>query len=438
MTEVSPSADKWSARRPLILGFLGLLVLCGGFGGWALMTEITGAVVASGRIEVDRNRQIVQHETGGVVERILVDEGDTVMAGDILLQLDPRSLMSDLAITEGQLFELTARRGRLEAERDTADEITFEPTLLELAETRPDVAELIAGQRDLFKARQLSIDNQIEQLRIRRDQIAAQVQGVEAQETSFRSQLALIKEELASQQELLDKGLAQASRVLNLQRETARLEGSIGELAANKAQARERSTEIDIEILRLGTGIVEDAITRLRDLRYRELELAEQRRALLDQIERLSVRAPVSGIVYGLQVQTPQSVVRSAEALMYLVPQDRPLVIAAQVQPIHVDQVFEGQPVNLRMSALDQRLTPELVGQVTQVSADALEDPNTGISFFRAEIALNPGEVAKLPEGAILLPGMPVEAFIRTGDRSPMAYLIKPMTDYLVRALRES
>ncbi len=430
--------NKWSATRPVVFGFIGLLALFGGFGTWAVMSNISGAVIASGRIEVDRNRQIVQHETGGVVETIHVDEGDTVEAGELLIQLDPRALTSQLAITEGQLFELMARRGRLEAERDEAEQISFSPELLEIAADRPDVQELISGQANLFEARRVSVTRQIEQLSKRNDQIAAQIVGIESQELSLNSQLNLIKEELTSQQELLDKGLAQASRVLSLQREEARLQGVIGELAASKAQAEERGTEIDIEILRLGTSAREDAITRLRDLVYRELELAEQRRALKVQIERLSVRAPVSGIIYGLQVQTPQSVVRSAEPLMYLVPQDRPLVIAAQVQPIHVDQVIVGQAVNLRMSALDQRLTPELIGQVMQVSADAIDDSNTGIAFFRAEIALNPGEMDKLPAGTVLLPGMPVEAFIRTGDRSPMAYLIKPMADYFARAMRES
>ena len=156
------------------------------------------------------------------------------------------------------------------------------------------------------------------------------------------------------------------------------------------------------------------------------------------EIDRLAVRAPVSGLIYSLQVQTPRSVVRAAEPMMFLVPQDRPLVIAARVQPNDVDQIVVGQQVNLRMSALDQRTTPELVGQVMLISADAIEEQNTGASYFRAEITLNPGEIEKLQEGTILLPGMPVEAFIRTGDRTPLAYLVKPMRDYFARALRES
>ncbi|MGJ8617269.1 MAG: HlyD family type I secretion periplasmic adaptor subunit [Sulfitobacter sp.] len=436
MSDVSDK--RWSATRPVIIGFLGLLLLFGGFGTWAVMTEIAGAVVASGRIEVDRNRQIVQHEKGGVVAAILVDEGDAVAAGDLLIQLDPQTLASQLIIVEGQLYELMARRGRLEAERDETDAVVFDDELIAVGATNPGLQELMDGQRNLFEARRASIAQEIDQLGKRREQIGAQVTGVEAQEIALTRQLELIEKELASQQSLLDRGLAQASIVLSLQREQARLRGQIGELSASKAQSQGRSTEIDIEILRLGTAAREEAIANLRDLRYRELELAEQRSALKAEIDQLDIRAPVSGIVYAMQIQTPRSVVRAADPLLYLIPQDRPLVIAARVSPTNVDQIAVGQQVNLRMSALDQRTTPELVGQVMQISADAIEEQQTGQSYFRAEITLNPGEMEKLADGIILLPGMPVEAFIRTGDRSPMAYLIKPMADYFARAFRES
>jgi len=432
------TSKQWSATQPLVLGFVGLLALFGGFGTWAVTSQIAGAVVASGRIEVDRNRQIVQHETGGVVAEILVDEGDTVKAGETLLRLDADQLASQLAIVEGQLFELMARRGRLEAQRDEAEDIAFDEELIAAGVANADTQELMSGQRNLFEARRVSVAQELDQLAKRSLQIGAQIEGVASQETALARQLELIEEELGNQQSLLDRGLTQATAVLTLQREQARLRGQIGELSAQKAQLQERVTEIDIERLKLGSAGREEAITRLRDLRYRELELAEQRRALRAEIDRLDIRAPVSGVIYAMQVQTPRSVVRAAEPLMYLVPQDRPLVIAARVQTIHVDQVAVGQDVNLRLSALNQRTTPELVGRVLQVSADAIEDEATGQPYYRAEIALNPGETEKLAEGTILLPGMPVEAFIRTGERSPMAYLLKPMADYFARAFRES
>ncbi|MCE8508638.1 HlyD family type I secretion periplasmic adaptor subunit [Ruegeria pomeroyi] len=432
------SAQDFSARKPIILGLIGLLVLVGGFGTWAVLSQIAGAVVAGGRIEVDRNRQVVQHLDGGVVAEILVDEGDTVAEGQTLIRLDANLLTSQLLITEGQLFELMARRGRLEAERDGNTRIVFDEELLEAARGRAEVAELIDGQERLFRARQESVTKETEQLEKRRGQIGNQIEGIVAQQRSRRSQLELIEKELISQQSLLDKGLAQAGRVLSLERTKAELEGELGELIASQAQQEGRITEIDIEILKLGTTRREEAITQLRDLQYRELEVAEQRRSMREQLSRLDIKAPVSGIVYGLQVHTPRSVIRPADPVLFLVPQDRPLVIAARVETIHIDQIHVGQPVTLRFSALDQRLTPELIGTVTQVSADAFVDEASQASYYRTEIQLNEGEADKLPEGAVLIPGMPVEAFIRTADQSPIYYLVKPLADYFTKAFRET
>ena len=435
--EQTGAADVWSVRKPMIVGVLGLLLLVGGFGTWAAMTQISGAVIASGQIEVDQNRQVVQHPDGGVVEEILVEEGNAVDAGTVLIRLDPNELQSELAIVESQLFELMARRGRLEAERDERETITFAPLLLEAAESRPDVRNLKDGQRRLFEARRASIAQAIEQLQKQQEQIADQITGITAQQGSMDQQLALIERELTDQQSLFDRGLAQVSRVLSLQREAARMSGTVGELAANEAQARGRITEIDIEILNLQSRRREEAITQLRDIQSRELELHERRRALLERMSRLDVTAPVAGIVYDLRVFARRSVIRPADPVLYIIPQDRPLVINARVEPIDIDKLSIGQEVTLRFSALDQRATPELTGSVKLISADALEDEATRQSYYRAEIVLGQGEQAKLPEDATLLPGMPVEAFIRTEDRTPLAYLVKPLTDYFTKAFRE-
>ncbi len=428
----------WSARWPMMIGALAVLILVGGFGTWAFRTSIAGAIVSGGRIEVDRNRQVVQHPDGGVVDEILVDEGDTVALGDTLIRLDSDLLKSELIIVEGQLYELMARRGRLEAERDELEYITFDSELQEVAAGRPEVADLVAGQVRLFAARTESTEREIEQLQKQREQMEKQIEGIEAQQASLAQQLDLIESELENQQSLLDKGLAQASRVLNLRREQANLNGTIGELTASEARAEARITEIDIEIIQMSSVRREEAISRLRDLRYRELELAEKRRSLKERMARLDITAPVSGVVYGLQVHTPRSVIRSADPVLFLVPQDRPLVIAARVDPIHIDQLHMGQDVILRFSAFDQRQTPELYGKVVQISADAFEDETRSVSYYRAEITLNDGEAERLPEGTVLIPGMPVEAFIRTQDRSPIAYLVKPLSDYFTKAFRES
>ncbi|MGB3314988.1 MAG: HlyD family type I secretion periplasmic adaptor subunit, partial [Albidovulum sp.] len=406
-----------SPRGPLLLGGIALAILVGGFGVWSVTTEIAGAVVASGNVEVEQNRQVVQHPDGGVVAEILVKDGDLVEAGAPLIHLDGTLLRSELTIVEGQFFEILARRGRLEAERDDADTITFPEELTVIAGERPEIAALIKGQDRLFAARRETEANEIEQLQRRRGQIASQIEGIAAQRIASDDQLRLIGQELSDLQTLLDRGLTQAGRVLALEREKARLAGTAGELDATRAEADGKVTEIDIEILKRGSTRREEANTELRELGYRELELAERRRALIEQIDRLEIRAPVSGIVHALQVTTPRSVVRAADPVLFLIPQDRPLVIAARVLPINVDEIQVGQEVTLRFSAFDSRSTPELFGQVSRISADALTDEASQISYYRTEVVLAPDEVDKLA-GQAIIPGMPVEVFIRTGERT--------------------
>jgi HlyD family secretion protein len=436
---LTASAEQaaWSSKRPIWVGVLSILLLVGGFGAWGLFTNIDGAVVAPGVIQVEQNRQVVQHPDGGVVAEINVTEAQTVKAGDLLIRLDGSQIKAELAIVEGQLFDAMARRSRLEAERDDKPEPVFTDDLLELAKTRPDVAEQIEGQRRLFIARMETQKAQIDQLNKRMDQINSQVEGIKAQTDAIADQIDLITPEIADQQKLLDKGLTQSARLVDLKREVARLQGNMGELDGNKAQAEGRATEIQLQILQLQSARREDANTQLRDMGDKTLELAERRRALTEQVARLDIRAPVSGVVLGLAVTTPNSVIRAAEPVLYLIPQDRPLIIVAQIPPIHVDEVHIGQGVRVVFAAFSARTTPQLEGHLVTVSADAMSDQASKQSFYRAEIELNPGEIEKL-EGQTLIPGMPVQAFISTGERSPMAYLLKPFTDYFHMAMREN
>lgn len=428
---------KWPVTRPMTLGIVTALVLIGGTVGWGLMTTITGAIVTSGSLEVDQHRQVVQHADGGTVQEIRVTEGATVQAGDILMTLDGTLLQSELTIVETQFYEILARRGRLEAERDDSRTIIFPPELIEVSARNPEVSALMVGQQRLFEARAETLTKQMEQLGKRKAQTESLIEGIDAQRAALTTQVALIAEELASQQELLAKGLAKVSRVLALQREEARLAGQVGELTSSRAQAESRITETEIEILRMSAARREEAGTQLRDIGYRELELAERRRALVERISRLEMRAPVSGIVLNLRVTTPRAVIRPADAVMFIIPQDRPLVIATRVPTMHIDQVVAGQEAKVVFSAFSQRTTPEVYGTVTKVSADVLTDEATQMPYYRAEIELREGELAKLGS-VILIPGMPVEAFIRTDERTPVQFLTKPFTDYFNRAFRES
>jgi HlyD family secretion protein len=330
-----------------------------------------------------------------------------------------------------------ARRARLEAERDDKDAPNFQGEIVDIAKTKPDIAELIEGQRALFFSRRDTLLRQTEQLQKREAQITSQIEGIVAQTDALDQQIALVNQELDAQKTLLAKGLAQSSRVLDLERSVAEYQGNRGELIASRAQAEGRATEVDLEILRLAAQRREDASTQLRDIGQTELELAERRRSLTERISRLDIRAPVSGQVLGLQVTSPRSVLRPADPVLFIIPQDRPLVITAQIPTIHIDEVHVGQRTRLVFPAFSARTTPEIYGRVITLAADAMVDPGTKQPFYRAEIVLEDGEMAKLAHET-LLPGMPVQAFIETGARTPMAYLLKPFTDYFQMAFRES
>jgi HlyD family secretion protein len=429
-------SEAWSAKKPVLIGVLALCLLVFGFGGWATLTQISGAIVAQGQIEVQQARQVVQHPDGGVVSEILVSDGDQVRAGQMLIRLDGSLLQSELAIVEGQFFELLARRGRLEAERDNFEAIVFPAELSLLANKHAEIRAAMEGQQRLFLSRRESRTKELGQLQQRREQVLNQIEGIAAQRDAIRRQAELIAKELADQQQLFDQALTTSSRVTEIQREQARLAGIAGELDASKAEAEGRVTEIEIQMEKIDSLSREDANTQLGELGYRELELAERRRALVEQIARLDIRAPVSGIVLELKVTTPRSVIRPADTVLSLVPQDRPLIISAQVATISVDDVRVGQDVTLRFAAFDGRTTPVVAARVSRVSADALLDDRTKAHYYRAEIVPNEGELSKLGD-RILVPGMPVEVFIKTGERSPMSYLIKPLAEYFNRAFRE-
>ncbi len=426
----------WSARMPLLVGFGSLAVLVFGVGAWSVTANIAGAIVAPGQVEVEENRQVVQHLDGGVVSEILVDDGDLVQAGNVLIRFDETLLKSDIKIIEDQLYEMIARRGRLSAERDGLPTITFDDELLMAAEGSEDIAGLITGQSSLFDARSRTQSEEIAQLRERQTQIGLQIEGTEAQLAAVTTQLELMSQELVDQQDLLKQGLTQAGKVLALQREQAGMQGSIGELTASIAESRGRIAEIEIEVLKQGSALREEAATTLRDMQTRENELRQRAVGLQETLDRLDLRAPVSGIVYELQVHAVRSVVRPAEPVLYIVPQDVPWVIASRIDPVMIDNVTVGQDATLTFAAFDSRTTPQLFGSVTKVSADSITDERTGQSYYSAEILPKPGELDKLGELQVL-PGMPVTAFIQTGERTAFSYLLKPFIDYFNKAFRE-
>ncbi|MEL6336668.1 MAG: HlyD family type I secretion periplasmic adaptor subunit [Pseudomonadota bacterium] len=428
--------DGWSGQGYGAIGLVCVLILAGGFGGWAATATLAGAVVSQGQLRVESQRQVVQHPEGGVVGEIHVREGDVVDAGSVVIELDGTRLRSELAALEGQLFEIIARRGRLQAEQAEQDVILFDAEVLQVALERQAVQALVDGQRSLFEARRRSTAQEREVYLERKRQVEQQIIGVDAELASLVRQKELAEEELGDVRSLADKGLARMDRVMALEREAARLLGQEGQRIARKAELGGQMAEIDDQLLSLDAGRREEAITELRELGFRELELKERRIQLLDQLSRLAIRAPRSGIIYDMQVHALKSVIRPADPILYVVPNDSGLVVEARVEPQHIDQVYVGQEAVLRLSAFNARTTPEVFGNVLNVSADAFTEQSTGRSFYKVDVTIQPDEFAKL-NGLELVAGMPAEVFMQTGDRTPIEYLVQPMTDYINRAWRE-
>jgi HlyD family secretion protein len=353
------------------------------------------------------------------------------------MRINGSAIRSELAINDIQLVEIGARRARLEAQRDEASVIAFPHDLTVSARSNSHVAEILSGQANLFQKQAEALSQTRRQRLTRIEEIGSQIQGLGAQQEAIETQISIAQADLATQTALLSNGLTQSERVSALERELAQLKGRLGELISARAEAEGQGTEIEIEITTLATQQQEKTETELREVVARELELLEQKKAILDRIAQLDVRAPSSGRVLGLQVTTPQSVIRSADVLMYIVPQDRPLLVSARVPVTHVDEVRPGQTVRLVFASFPARTTPEIFGTVTLVSADVLADERTGMHYYRAEIALDDEALWNLGDLHIL-PGMTVDAFILTVDRTPLSYLLKPFADYFRSAFRET
>lgn len=433
---MSRASAHLDARFALFVGFAAVFLMLGGLGAWSIGTRIAGAVVAPGVVAVRSERQVIQHPDGGVVGEILARDGDRVAAGDVLVRLDGTFLRSELAIVENQLAEIFARAARLAAERDDADAPDFgdRPELDTVA--AETVTELVEGQRTLFAVRRAALAREQRQLAEQQAQIERQIEGMGAQLAALGRQRDLISGEVEDVQSLLDRGLVQGTRLSELLREEARLEGEIGNLTALVAEAETRISGLAIESLRLADQRREDAITRLRDLGFSRIELQERRISLRERIARLDVRAPVPGIVFASSVFAEQSVVQAAQPMMYIVPGDQPLQIAARIDTIDIDQVFPGQDVALMFTTFSRRTTPEIPGTVLRISADAETDEARGITYYQAIILPDDDALAAAPDLA-LLPGMPVETFLKTEDRTPLSYLTHPLTVYFQRAFRE-
>ncbi len=379
----------------------------------------------------------MQHLNGGVVDSILVREGDEVTAGQVVARLDDTVQSANLALIDGQLRELYARRARLEAERDGAASVG-EPYGVEEVLGSNLFATKLAGQAQLLEARRTTRVTQVALLNERIVQQNERIEGMKAQIDSLRDQRALIEDELEGVRELHEKGYAPKTRVRELERASRRLAGERGALRASVAEATSIIAEAKLEIERLQETGREEAIAELRDVEVSIAELEERRVTAAEELRRTEIRAPQTGRVIGLSVHTEGGVVGPGDPLMEIVPLGDKLQVAARVSPQDIDKVQNGQDTLVRFSAFGSRMTPEATGSVKSVSADSFVDESTGISYYLVIVDIPQGEdLNSLLNDAPLVPGMPVEAFIRTGSRPAISYFLKPLTDALARSMRE-
>lgn len=441
---------RYSARRGLTLGFGGAAVLLGGVLGWSVFASVAGAVIAIGRVEVEGRHQIVQHVDGGTVAEIAVREGDRVGRGDLLLRFTDGTLRTEEAILAGQYAELVARRNRLEAEYRGAEAIVWDDGLVSMATTDARLPEILEGQERLFRARAAARAGEVAGLRERIAQARQEIAGLQAQAESLERQGALVARELAAQRTLFERELTRLEQLLEVERAAEALTGRQGAVRAALARARSTIAEYEIQIVNIDARLIEEAEAQARDVHARENEVLERLVSVRGDLVDKAVHAPVSGRVFGLAVSAPQEVVRPGDPILRIVPEDAGLVVLTRLDTIDVDQVWPGQSAVLRFSAFPARETPEFDGHVVRVSPDAVHDAESGLSWYDVELALgapvdgSAGAGTAQAPGAdrraghlVLTPGMPVEAHIRTGERSVMSYLVKPVTDFFHRSLRE-
>lgn len=416
------------------LAVMALLVFGGGL--WAGTATLSGAVLASGTVVVDSNAKKIQHATGGTVGEIFVKDGDRVERGALLLRLDETLVRASLQIVTKQLDEIAVRRMRLAAEQDGAAVLT-PPRALESRRAEAEISALITAERKLFESRHDARMGQKAQLRERIAQLRQEVDGLAAQQWAKGREIDLIGKELDGAEKLWSQNLMPITKLTAIQRDAARIEGERAQLRAQQAQTAGRISEIELQIIQLDQDMRTEVMKDLREATAKEAELAERRVAAENQLRHIEIRAPQSGLVHQLAVHTVGGVVAQGETLMLIIPEQDALVVEAKVAPQDIDHVRPGQPANIRFTAFDQRTTPEFEAEVTRIAADLTKDQQTGVTYYVARLRLNP-----LPEndGASrlrLVPGMPAEVHIRTGERTALSYFLKPLRDQFARAFTE-
>lgn len=430
------SRRSWTIRRPLWIGLAAMIGLFGFVVAWAASFDISGAIIGKGQVQASANRFAVQHPVGGVVAAIFANNGDRVSSGDVVVRLDDSSLRSELATIDGELFELLANEARLEAELADRRTLAIHPLLREAMLANPGVRPLLHQQQQQLDAYYQSMNTQVSLLSRQRSQISDEAVGVEAALGAKREELALLEDELSRARQNLQDGYVTRTVVSDLQRETIKARGEVGSLAAKKAELHGKVAEQHVRMYATPMDIKDVSAEKLNLSRQQSKRLIESRNAIVYKLDRLDVRAPMSGMVFDSKLLGPRSIVEAVKPIMYIVPDHRPALVVVRVEAEDIEQVHVGQPAGLRFTTFNKRSTPIIDGRVSAISADAFRDEKTQAFYYFVDVQLIESEMQKL--GAVeLLPGMPVDAFLRTESRSPASYVIRPVTDFFAKAFRD-
>lgn len=422
-------------KGPIVAGWAMLAVAFGGFGAWAVLAPLATGVTAGGTVVVDSNRKTIQHLEGGIVKQILVRDGDSVAAGQPLLRLDETQVEATLKLIRGRLDAALAQQARLSAERGGRDAVSFPDELRQRAAASTEVAEIIAGQEQLFGARRETLSSQVSVLENRIVQSETQIEGLQRQVEAKDAQIALIRKELAGKAELQTKGYASGVQVMEVERALARLEGERGETTAQIAQVQQAMNEAKLQILSQQISFRENVETELRKTEAEVFDLTERLAAVRAQHDRLVVTAPVAGTVVDSAAHTVGGVVAPGSRILDIVPHNDDLVVEAQVGTADVDDIHAGMPAEVRFSAFNRGNIPLVKGAVSTISADRLLNEKTGMPFYRVRVKVDPGSLGGL-HGLQLLPGMPAEVLINKADRTLFDYFYLPFQELLTKSLR--
>ena len=426
---------KTESRTLVTAGIITFFSLFVGLGLWAYFASIQGAVIASGSVTVLGKPKTIQHLDGGIVAEILVNNGDIVTAGNVVMRLDDTILKSNLDIYKNRFREAVSRRDRLRAEQAGIGAIEWDDTPFS-AINIDSVDEFKTGQQRIFEARQRTVSGQVSQLQEKIRQFRNQIDGLRALERSKQSQIGILEKELGALQGLYQDGYASENRVLSVERQIQELNGQRYEHIAEIARVENSIAEVRIQIAQIRKEFDQSVLTEMREVELSIKDMEQQIIATQQQLSRIDIKAPISGVVHELSIFTIGGVIAPGGAIMQIIPENEDMEFEVNVEPQNIDQIYIGQDVSLMFSAFNARTTPNVNGTVKFVSLNTTVNEDTGLTFYRVRVGIPPEELARL-NGQRLVSGMPVEAFFTTTSRSPLNYLIKPLTDNIKRAGRE-